>query len=109
MSTLTLKFDPNQEHQLKAIDSTIRLFDGLPVIDAGFQMGDEIVANAGDMDLLRSFIGGRQGSSQAPYAGSGNAGMGGEDRAWDEAVQPASGRMNEADGENFVCGGAMKN
>jgi len=52
MSTLTLKFDPNQEHQLKAIDSTIRLFDGLPVIDAGFQMGDEIVANAGDMDLL---------------------------------------------------------
>ncbi len=40
MSTLTLKFDPNQEHQLKAIDSTIRLFDGLRVIDAGFQMGD---------------------------------------------------------------------
>ncbi|MBN1466887.1 DEAD/DEAH box helicase family protein [candidate division KSB1 bacterium] len=52
MSKITLKFDANQEHQLKAIDSAVRLFDGLPAVETGFQMGDEIVANAGEMDFI---------------------------------------------------------
>lgn len=52
MSKITLKFDANQEHQLKAIRSVMQVFDGLPAVDADFQMGDEIIANAGEFDFL---------------------------------------------------------
>ncbi len=42
---LKFKFDPHQEHQLKAIESTIKLFDGFSPTRTDFQMGDEIVPN----------------------------------------------------------------
>ncbi|MFH0991453.1 MAG: DEAD/DEAH box helicase family protein [bacterium] len=40
-----LKFEDNQEHQLLAIESTIRLFNGLPQSETAFALGDEIVPN----------------------------------------------------------------
>lgn len=39
------KFDERQEHQLQAIQNTVKLFDGLPLRETQFQMGDEIVPN----------------------------------------------------------------
>lgn len=45
MSQLKLQFDPNQKHQLDAVESVVRLFDGLPRRVAAFALGDEIVAN----------------------------------------------------------------
>ena len=42
---LQLKFDANQEHQLQAVESVVRLFEGAPRFEAAFQLGDEIVAN----------------------------------------------------------------
>jgi type III restriction enzyme len=42
---LQLKFDANQEHQLQAVESVVRLFEGAPRFDAALQLGDEIVAN----------------------------------------------------------------
>lgn len=44
-SKLHLKFDPNQEYQLTAINSVVKLFDGLPRYEKGFVLGDEIVPN----------------------------------------------------------------
>ncbi len=40
--TLRLQFDPNQQHQLDAVESVARLFDGLPLRSAGF-MQEEII------------------------------------------------------------------
>jgi type III restriction enzyme len=42
---IKIKFESNQEHQLRAVDAVVNLFTGLPKIDAGFQMGDDIVGN----------------------------------------------------------------
>lgn len=42
---LQLKFDANQEHQLQAVASVVRLFAGLPRYDEAFRLGDEVVAN----------------------------------------------------------------
>lgn len=42
---LQLKFDANQEHQLQAVESVVRLFEAAPRFEAAFQLGDEIVAN----------------------------------------------------------------
>lgn len=39
------KFDERQEHQLQAIQNTLKLFDGLPLRETQFQIGDEIVPN----------------------------------------------------------------
>jgi hypothetical protein len=33
---LQLKFDANQEHQLQAVDSVVRLFEGAPRFEAAF-------------------------------------------------------------------------
>ena len=44
-SKLHLKFDPNQEYQLTAINSVVKLFDGLLRYEKGFVLGDEIVPN----------------------------------------------------------------
>ena len=43
--TLQLKFDANQEHQLQAVDSVVRLFEGMPDYEEAFQLRDEVVAN----------------------------------------------------------------
>jgi type III restriction enzyme len=43
---LSFKFDPNQAYQLAAINSVVRLFEGLPKYDrADFNLSDEIVPN----------------------------------------------------------------
>lgn len=39
------KFDERQEHQLQAIQNTVKLLDGLPLRETQFQMGEEIVRN----------------------------------------------------------------
>jgi len=45
MAKIKFKFEPNQEHQLAAIDSVIRLFDKLPQGHSEFKLGDELVPN----------------------------------------------------------------
>ncbi len=45
MPQLKFKFDPNQPHQIKAIDSVVGLFDGLPKGDTSFKLGDDVVPN----------------------------------------------------------------
>jgi len=43
---LKLKFDANQPHQITAIDSVVKLFEGLPTSDrSDFSLGDEIIPN----------------------------------------------------------------
>lgn len=44
-STIKFKFDPNQEHQIIAIQSVLQLFDKLPHGHSEFKLGDEIVPN----------------------------------------------------------------
>lgn len=39
------QFDPNQEHQMRAIDGAVGLFDSFPKQEAVFQLGDDIVPN----------------------------------------------------------------
>jgi type III restriction enzyme len=45
MAKIKFKFDPNQEHQLTAVDSVLRLFDKLPQGHSEFKLGDELVPN----------------------------------------------------------------
>ena len=42
---LQLKFDASQEHQVRAVESIVGLFEGFARYEAAFQLGDEIVAN----------------------------------------------------------------
>lgn len=49
---IKLKFESNQEHQLKAVESVVNLFIGLPKMDVAFQMGDDIVGNLPPYSLL---------------------------------------------------------
>jgi type III restriction enzyme len=44
MSIIRLKFDPNQNHQTRAVESVVGLFDGFSKIETGI-MGDEIASN----------------------------------------------------------------
>ena len=43
---IRIQFDANQKHQLDAVESVIRIFEGLPYhAPASFKLGDEIVPN----------------------------------------------------------------
>jgi type III restriction enzyme len=42
---LTLKFEPNQDFQLQAVDAITRLFGGYPRRDRSYQLGDEVLPN----------------------------------------------------------------
>jgi type III restriction enzyme len=42
---LQLKFDANQEHQLRAVESVARLFEGMPRYEESYRLSDEIMAN----------------------------------------------------------------
>ncbi len=42
---LRLQFDPNQKHQLDAVESVARLFEGLPHQATAFTLGDEVISN----------------------------------------------------------------
>ena len=54
---LQLKFDANQEHQLRAVASVADLFEGAPRFEAAFQLGDETVANLPEfMDLGEALL-----------------------------------------------------
>lgn len=44
MSVIRLKFDPNQNHQTRAVESVVGLFDGFSKIETGI-MGGEIASN----------------------------------------------------------------
>ena len=50
--TLKLQFDPNQKHQLDAVESVARLFEGLPRRAAEFALGGEIVPNLPPFESL---------------------------------------------------------
>ncbi|MBN2004569.1 MAG: DEAD/DEAH box helicase family protein [Anaerolineae bacterium] len=50
--TLRLQFDPNQPHQLDAVESVARLFEGLPRFAAAFALGDDVVPNLPRFEAL---------------------------------------------------------
>ena len=50
--TLKLRFDPNQKHQLDAVESAARCFEGLPLRAAEFALGGEIVPNLPPFESL---------------------------------------------------------
>ena len=53
MKTLKIKFEDNQEHQLNAIRSVVRLFDGYSKRDTTFQMyGSDTIANMDPYEML---------------------------------------------------------
>lgn len=52
MAKIKFKFDPNQEHQLTAVDSVVRLFDKLPQGHSEFKLGDELVPNLPSDEIL---------------------------------------------------------
>ena len=70
---LQLKFDANQEHQLQAVESVVRLFEGMPRYEEAFRLGDEVVANVppyeelADMWLLDNLIA-VQGANDLPLS-----------------------------------------
>lgn len=49
---LQLKFDPDQKHQLDAIDAIVRLFEGLPKKEAAQMLQAEIVPNLPPFESL---------------------------------------------------------
>ncbi|MCK6559117.1 DEAD/DEAH box helicase family protein [candidate division KSB1 bacterium] len=51
--TLQLQFDAHQDHQLEAVESVVRLFEGLPKRAPEFSLGGEIVANLPLHETLR--------------------------------------------------------
>jgi len=51
-SNIHFKFDANQEHQIRAIDSVLGLFEGFPRNARAFYMRDECVSNIGADELL---------------------------------------------------------
>jgi len=44
-AALRLKFDPNQEYQVEAVQSVLRVLEGLPRHEVEFGLADEIVPN----------------------------------------------------------------
>ena len=53
---LQLKFDANQEHQVQAVESVVRLFEGMPRYESAFGWGDEIVANLPPYDFTLDML-----------------------------------------------------
>ncbi len=45
MSKIKIQFDPNQEHQNEAVESVVKLFEGLFRTDIAFDMSDDIKPN----------------------------------------------------------------
>ena len=52
MNKLKIHFESDQEHQVRAIESTVKLFQGYTKRDASFRMGDDTVANLDDYEML---------------------------------------------------------
>jgi len=51
--TLTLQFDPNQPHQLDAVQSVVRLFDGMPRQQGAVLLQQQVVPNLPPYQTLR--------------------------------------------------------
>jgi len=51
--TLTLQFDPNQPHQLDAVQSVVRLFDGMPRQQNAVLLQQQVVPNLPPYQTLR--------------------------------------------------------
>lgn len=49
---IKIKFEANQEHQVKAVESVVHLFQSMPKLEVSFQMGDDIVANLPEAHVL---------------------------------------------------------
>lgn len=45
MSNIKIKFEANQQHQIKAVESVLGLFKGMPKQETVFQLGDDIIPN----------------------------------------------------------------
>lgn len=52
MPKLQFKLDPNQDFQLQAIDSVVKLFDGLSRFTSDFALGEDTVANLSRHETL---------------------------------------------------------
>ncbi len=52
MSKLKIHFESDQEHQVNAIRSTVKLFQGYTKRETGFQLGDDTVANMDQYEML---------------------------------------------------------
>jgi type III restriction enzyme len=50
--TSHFQFDPNQEHQVRAIEGAVGLFEGFPRQESAFQLGDDIVPNLAPYETL---------------------------------------------------------
>ncbi len=49
---LRLQFDPNQKHQIDAVDCIVRLFEGLPPREETFALGYDVVPNLPPFESL---------------------------------------------------------
>ena len=52
MSKIKIHFESDQEHQIKAIESTINLFKGYTKRETPFQLGDDTIANMDEYEML---------------------------------------------------------
>lgn len=52
MTKLKIKFESDQEHQLSAIESTVKLFQGYTKQEANFQLGDDTIPNLDEYEIL---------------------------------------------------------
>jgi type III restriction enzyme len=52
MSKLKIKFESDQEHQIRAIDSTLKLFEGYSKAQSQFQMGEDTIPNLPPYEML---------------------------------------------------------
>jgi len=43
--TIKIKFEANQQHQLRAVENAVQLFNGLPRQDTAYTLGDDIIGN----------------------------------------------------------------
>jgi type III restriction enzyme len=52
MSKLKIFFESDQEHQIRAIESAVKLFKGYTRRNSAFQMGDETIPNMDNYEML---------------------------------------------------------
>ena len=52
MGKLKIQFESDQEHQVRAIESSIKLFSGYTKRETPFQLGDDTIANMDEYEML---------------------------------------------------------
>ncbi|MEP2670422.1 MAG: DEAD/DEAH box helicase family protein [Cyclobacteriaceae bacterium] len=53
MTKLRIKFESDQEHQIRAIESTVKLFNGFTKRESDFQMGGDTIPNLDPYEILQ--------------------------------------------------------